>query len=372
MLVKSLKMTPMTLLWLSVFFWSEIVLGVVTGKPNRYIFDLGELKASLSLDVEDRITEIAIPYATIKKRSLRSKVDRRIEPFGIRVPGTPKERLVLSKEIAKPKQSRKLYGYLSDKYYSTPKKKFSDGSKKVDLTPEALNLTRYSKLREKVSRKHHMVSIETGELRNKIKLRNKLLAQLKPFLSSNDLKKVQSKVRKSSRISVDKYLLPTFARKMVRKYIAFQGPNCFHASLAFHGQSLTSSPFVNVKKEVGYHRSMINYDELWRAINSQFYEVDVSQSPLKYGDMLVFFELPKDGSNTPYFRWIRHAATYLFGSYTFSKGSKSADTPYTVKTLDEEWQTWRKYTKNLGLKVFRRASKRVRRVPPTSLTDWLY
>jgi hypothetical protein len=51
--------------------------------------------------------------------------------------------------------------------------------------------------------------------------------------------------------------------------------------------------------------------------------------------------------------WIKHAATYLFDDYTFSKGSNSPDTPYTVKTLDEEWDAWDHRSAHLGLKVFR-------------------
>ncbi len=353
-------------------FCTNTAFGITAKKTGRYVYDLSDLRASLSIDVRDKIKEISIPVETVKRRSLKSKADRRIEPFSLRVPGTAADMLALAKELAKPKSSGKLYEYFSDKYHSTFKKKFRDGSKKIELSPESLKWIRYSKLEKKLARKHHSVSIEADAFTHKPRLGKRLLAQLKPFLTPKQINAVRSRVRNRSSISVDRYLLPTFAKKMVRRYIAFQGPNCFHASLAFHGQTLTSSPFINVKKEEGYHRSMINYDELWRAINQQFYEVDVDQSNLKYGDMIVFFELPKEGGGPTYFRWIRHAATYLFGQYTFSKGSKSADTPYTVKTLEEEWQTWRKYTKNLGVKVFRRSSKRVRRVPPASLTDWLY
>ena len=39
----------------------------------------------------------------------------------------------------------------------------------------------------------------------------------------------------------------------------------------------------------------------------------------------------------PHYTWIKHTATYLYSDYTFSKGSKSANTAYTIKTLDEEW-----------------------------------
>ena len=72
------------------------------------------------------------------------------------------------------------------------------------------------------------------------------------------------------------------------------------------------------------------------------------------------------------FKWIRHASTYLFNSYTFSKGSKSPNSPYIVGTLSDEWQTWKKFTKNLGIKVFRRNQNHVKKRPPKDLVDWIY
>ena len=117
---------------------------------------------------------------------------------------------------------------------------------------------------------------------------------------------------------------------------------------------------------------MINYDELWRAINRHFYEVDLKRSDLKYGDMLVFFSMPLNLNETINFRWIRHTATYLLNEYTFSKGSKSPNTPYTIKTLQEEWNTWKRYTPNLGVRVYRRAQNKVKKTPPVDRVDWIY
>jgi hypothetical protein len=202
------------------------------------------------------------------------------------------------------------------------------------------------------------------------------MRQLSLYLGRAEREELVAKLKRGEAVSVDKLLLPEFARKMVRQYIVYRGPNCFHAALAFHSPSLTSSSLINVKKEAGYHRAMINYDELWRALKSDFYEVNPDKIPLKYGDVLVLFDVPEDVENdldTPVdFRWIRHAATYLFGGYTFSKGSKSPNTPYTVRTVAEEWKTWKKYTSNLGIKVFRRSAKKVKRAPPMDLNDWMY
>ena len=114
---------------------------------------------------------------------------------------------------------------------------------------------------------------------------------------------------------------------------------------------------------------MINYDELWRAVNYNFYEIDPKTTPLKYGDLIMFFDV-EDMNRSPYFKWIRHAATYLFGNYTFSKGSKSPNSAYSVKTLEDEWTTWKRLTKNLQAKVFRRSRKSVNTRPPTDLQGW--
>ena len=84
-------------------------------------------------------------------------------------------------------------------------------------------------------------------------------------------------------------------------------------------RKLTRSKRVKYKEEKGYHSAMINYDELWRAINGYFHEVDVTKAKLKYGDLVVFFNIPKDLPEQTNFRWIRHTATYLFDDYTFSK-----------------------------------------------------
>jgi len=139
---------------------------------------------------------------------------------------------------------------------------------------------------------------------------------------------------------------------------------------------LTSSSQINVKREVGYHRAMINYDELWRELNQDFYEIEPEKHQLKFGDMLVLFDVPtsyaRQPEGPPDFHWIRHTATYLFEGYTFSKGSKSPNTPYGVRTLEEEWNTWKHFSKNLGVKVYRRSLKAINPHPPADQSDWIY
>jgi len=152
----------------------------------------------------------------------------------------------------------------------------------------------------------------------------------------------------------------------------FKGPNCFHAALSFQSPLLASSNLINVRQEPGYHRDMINYDELWRILQLSFYEVDPAKSQLQYGDMIVFFETKGADSPSIDFKKLRHAATYLTGGYVFAKGSKSANSPYLVRTLGEEWETWTKYTDKLGAKVFRRNLKHVSNPLPADPVDWVY
>ena len=198
------------------------------------------------------------------------------------------------------------------------------------------------------------------------------MKQLEPFFSERKRRKIFSKIEKGKDLILHRDLLPKFAKKMVKKYSIYRGPNCFHAALAFHDQRLPKSKKVNIKQEKGYHRAMINYDELWRAINRHFYEVDPGKSELKYGDMLVFFNLPQGNFDGVNFRWIRHTSTYLFDKYTFSKGSKSPNTPYAINTIEQEWHSWANYTKRLGVKVYRRSTEKTMKSTPKDLTDWVF
>ena len=117
---------------------------------------------------------------------------------------------------------------------------------------------------------------------------------------------------------------------------------------------------------------MINYDELWRALQSNFYEINPKETKLKYGDIIVFFDIPSSSKYEVYFRWIKHASTYLFNHYVFSKGSKSADSIYAIKTLEEEWSSWSRRTEKLAIKVFRRGLRHVKTAPPRKLEDWIF
>jgi len=337
--------------------------------PNRFILDPAKLKPSLTLPVTDTIEQVKVPAKVVKTRIIKSDADKRIEDVQIRLPKDPKKIGELAGQLAKAKKSSALFDYFMEQAEKVQAQ--SDGSKRVKINKDAYQWIKSAELAKMYTRPHHNVEILTRELGNNKEVKRELFAQVQNFLDPADKRRVVGKFKNGEPVSLENDLLPEFAKKTVKKFLVFRGPNCFHAALAFHGQTVTRSKFFNVKEEEGYHRSMINYDELWRAINAAFYEVNPERSDLQYGDMLVFFDLPKDHEVTN-FRWIRHAATYLVGPYTFSKGSKSPDTPYTIKTLDEEWTTWRKFSKNLGAKVFRRNNPTVTKIPPLDLTDWLY
>lgn len=328
------------------------------------------LKSSLNLPLSVKEEEIRIPIRKLKIRALKSGKDERIDPVQIYVPKDMLKIKQLAKKISRRGQFDKVETLLLEKL----KKQGPNNKEKVrvDLNIPDLKLMRLSQIAEVMSREHQNVVVKTKELNQDHELRAEFLSQIRLFLDKAQRRKIIRKLKASEDLLLENDLMPSFAEKMVRKFIVYRGPNCFHAALAFHDQAMTKAPTINVKEEPGYHRAMINYDELWRVINRHFYEVDPKKSPLKYGDMIVFFSVPRGPTEPIDFRWIRHTATYLFGNYTFSKGSKSPNTPYSVKTLSQEWKTWQTFSKNLGVKIFRRNSQTIGKIPPLDLTDWIY
>jgi hypothetical protein len=337
----------------------------------KFTKNLNELRPSIDVPVIDSLESVAIPTKILKSRVTKSVKDNRIENLHIKVPANRKDMASFAASIARHNKSAKLFDYFSEKFQASNEKTSVDNMKSIAIDPSAFSLMLPSKVGKALAKGHHRVEIISKALRNDIAKRDELLKQVRDFIPQANRQNVIAKINDGENLLVEKDLLPYFARKMAKQFISYKGPNCFHAALAFQGVDFSKSKFINVKEEDGYHSIMINYDELWRAINASFYEVNPAVSPLKYGDMIVFFDTPQSPEFIN-FRWIRHASTYLFGSYTFSKGSKSPDTPYTIKTLDEEWKTWQNLSQNLGVKVYRRTDKQVPKVPPVDLTDWLY
>jgi len=375
--LRKFRKLPLTAASCALVWFSTSAFSVTLHYDNKkpYLTDVTVFSTKLSLSVSDRVHDIKMPMNKMKTRLLKSPSNDAIEPLQILMRDDVAQFTNNAEKLAKVGSEEQLAEYFSKQWKSSKPYKPGAQSRNVVISREAYELVDKRALADLFARTHHEVIIQTDELRKNRKLRREFFSQLRPFFSKKQRRKLMSKIRTGHPIRVDTELLSEFAAKMIRKYTVYRGPNCFHAALAFHSPKITSSSRINVKEEVGYHRAMINYDELWRAINSHFYEINPEVSSLKYGDMLVFFDLPEGAEDEVAptdFRWIRHAATYLFGGYTFSKGSKSANTPYSVRTLVEEWQTWKKYTKKLGIKVFRRSQKSVKKQPPKDLDDWLY
>ena len=352
-------------------------LGVTQYKKERKPFTLDPkyLRPSLSLQIEDNPLQLILPEIKMKKRIHFAPKDETVEPLTVILTESPEQMHAIAEKIAKPKYKEQLFEYFEKTWPDSEPTKPESKSRYVEINAKAFKYVDRVAFGNFYGRTHHQLTIDSRQFEGRLnKKKRELLKQVRHFMDRDDRRELAKKIHGGERIDVDAYLLPEFARKMVGRYIVYRGPNCFHAALAFHSPKMTSSSRLNVKEEDGYHRAMINYDELWRVLSTKFYEVDPSKTKLKYGDLLVFFDVPEGlEDDTPVdYRWIRHTAAYLFDNYAFSKGSKSPNTPYSVRTLQEEWDTWNRYTENLGIKVFRRSEKRVRKAPPKELSDWIY
>jgi hypothetical protein len=341
-----------------------------------FLFDVTTLTTTMALPVTERIETVRMTEQQMRQRVARAPTDETVEPLTLILNDDDNEIAQTAAKVAKPGREAELARRLKATVHDGKPTRPGAGAKTVVLDIPDLQLIDKDAFADLYSRTHHKLTISTATLHRDPGQRAEFMRQIAPFFKKKERHRLQAKIMKGEDIDVDTELLPEFARKMVGKFIIYRGPNCFHAALAFHGPQMTSSSLINVKEETGYHRAMINYDELWRVLGRNFYEINPDKQPLKYGDMLVFFDVPQDAEgdlDRPVeFRWIRHTATYLFGGYTFSKGSKSPNTPYTVRTLAEEWKTWKRYTTNLGVKVFRRAQVAVSVRPPVDLADWMY
>ncbi len=338
-------------------------------RNSLFIKELSDLKASIDLNYSETIENVDIPKAKIKKRLNLSKKDKRVEPIQLLVKPDKHSIRVLAQSLARDKKEREVEKLLNERLRTASTHDRMENRKVIDLVKPDFRYVSPLKFAQFFSRTHHNVQVDSNTLRNSPALMTELKSQLEHYLTDDEIKNFVTRVKKQPTVSVDENLLPPFARKVVKKYTVFRGPNCFHAAVAFNSPAIPFSQYLNVTIENDYHRAMINYDELWRILQTYFYEVK-SDQPLKYGDVLVFFDI--DDKEPINYRWIKHAAAYLFGPYTFSKGSKSANTPYTVKTLSEEWETWKKYTKNMGVKVYRNTQRDPKNGAPKDLLDWMY
>ncbi|MBC7659598.1 MAG: hypothetical protein H7249_07805 [Chitinophagaceae bacterium] len=353
------------------FLIGSMPLMAVTDYPTAdipFTKDLSEFKASLTPSVQDEMEKITIPIKKIKLRINNPKHDETIETVSINVPRSETGLAQFVEKLASPGKAEELGNVLLTRIKKAgPSNK---DSVKIELMPKDVPFINFKALAKDLAKENHVVTVNTHELTTNGMWDN-LKEQLSYLLSKEQMAKINKKVRNGADLSLDEDLLPPFSKRMAGKFIVYRGPNCFHASLAFYDQQLPKSPEVNIKEEEGYHRSMINYDELWRVINGQFYEVNPKHNALKYGDLLVFFQAPEGASKNVNFKWIRHTSVYLLGPYTYSKGSKSPSTPYSVKTLAEEWNTWKGMVPNLSMKVYRRDANAEVKLPQER-DDWIY
>ena len=355
----------------TVFSFTSTAYSIITANDSRvWVKNYQDLEYSLTLPLNSKSVMIKIPKKKLFYRIRNFQRSQSIEPIFLKFPTDTNYASKLAQSLAKEDHYYNLYKIL--KLSIDDAKSNQNNMVKLPVSPSILKMLNKEKLRQKFQNTHKMILVNAKTLRhNKTKL-DMLTSQLKPFINESERLKLLSKINKQHHIEVDKDLLPKFAKKTVKTYTVFRGPNCFHAALSFHSKFLGQSAFFNVIREKGYHSSMINYDELWRALNSNFYEINTAIEPIKYGDILVFFDLPAIHHTHISFRWIKHTAAYLFNGFTFSKGSKSANSPYTIKSLKSEWDTWSKIAKKLRVKVFRRGLKNVTKRPPQDLTDWIY
>ena len=328
------------------------------------------MRASVSISTIDDIEKVRIPIKKLRKRIIKSEKNIEVEPVNLWVKKDARSISEFASLIGQSGKSLKLHSEIIKRVEN--QKENTNGNVKFTLTKKDLRLIDLRKISDLLAKPHHNVTIEAETVSDSLDLRSQIVQQTKSFLTKKQRRRLRRKLQKNQDIVVGRDLLPPFAKKRLKKYLIHRGPNCFHAALSFQDEKLTRSKRVNIKEEKGYHSSMINYDELWRAINGYFHEVDVRKAKLKYGDLVVFFNIPKDLPEQTNFRWIRHTATYLFDDYTFSKGSKSPNSPYTIKTLSDEWKTWQAYSSNLGVKIYRRNKATLQKNMPTDTTDWIY
>ncbi len=329
-----------------------------------YSRNIEKFKLSLNLPIVDHEVELTLPEDQIAVR-LRSSDSSIVEPLQILVPKN-------SKQLAKVLSDLCLRNcvQLTKKLQISIKKDLStEKIISISLTPELFSYLNKQKYLEQTRKKHHRLVVQADDLN--VPQKSELLRQAQLFLTPQETGSLRIQLAKNSTLDVDRYLLPRFAANVISHFTKYKGPNCFQAALAFQNINLAKSESVNVREEKGYHPAMINYDELWRILEGNFREINPKKTALEFGDMVVIMDVTKDQQTRPVdFKNIRHAATYLFNGYVFSKGSKSASSPYLIKPLADEFKLWKSFTPNIAVKVYRNNFTK-QAVATKFLDDWL-
>ena len=355
------KRGPAALLLLSLVCLPSTSFGVgqkVSG--GAWTYHLEQLQPSLKLAVIAEKNDLLLPLAAIRQRAAAYGSDARVEPITITIKGADPAAIYREAETfaASEHVVEALAAYLKEQphgVYPLPRKlrQKSPHLKRVIIGPGGLPLINMRRLQVKFASPSHRLAVETHKLGSHAK--QMLLHQVASFLSAGQQRRLRERLHDPAAME-ESYFLPKFPRRMLRRHVTFRGPNCFHAAMAFQDQALLTMSRTNLRREPNHHHLMINHDELWHILNWYFYEVDPAKSPLKYGDVIVFLDVPAAHSQhkPAEHPWIIHASAYLFNEFVFSKGSKSPNTAYTIKTLAEEWQTWSRHAERLAVKVYRK------------------
>lgn len=327
---------------------------------GAWTYHLEQLQPSLNLPVIAEQDELWLPVEAIRQRVAEYGRDARVEPITITIKGNDPAAIYRAAETfaASEHVVDALAIYLKEQphgvYPLTRKlRQKSPHLKRVIVGSDGLALINMRRLQVKFSSPSHRLTVATHQLATHQK--EVLLRQVEPFLATDQLRRLRARLQDAAAME-ERYFLPQFPRKMLRRHVTFRGPNCFHAAMAFQDQALLTMSRTNLRREPDHHHLMINHDELWHILNWYFYEVDPAKSPLKYGDVIVFLDVPSAHRmhKPAQYPWIIHASAYLFNEFVFSKGSKSPNTAYTIKSLAQEWQTWSRHAERLAVKVYRK------------------
>ena len=331
---------------------------------GAWTYELDELQSSLNIPVSSESSQLVVPVGSIRHRARYFSTDPRIEPITLtlKAPYADSAQKVAKEFAISPHMVDALAVYLKEQPHglyplSRKIRKTNPQLKRVIIGTDSLALININRLQSKLGSPSHRLTIRAHELADSEKVQ--FYHQVKPFLSHAQLTQLKARLtgehHRGEKLS-EKYFLPEFPRKMLRRHVHYRGPNCFHAAMAFQDQALITMSRTNLRREPNHHRLMINHDELWHILNWYFYEIDPARSSLKYGDVIVFLDVPAGHNlNKPAkYSWIIHAGAYLFNEFVFSKGSKSPNTAYTIKTLAEEWNVWSRHAERLVVKVFRK------------------
>ena len=217
---------------------------------DQYIKNVDDFRPSVVLPVNEKTENIFISEKKLRKRISLSKKKDSIEPLTMTI--RPKTSIFrkIAKRIAKKKNVEKVVELFQSKIISS-KVYHRDNSKRVFQFEKQdfkwIDFKMYGKF---FGQSHRNLKILPD--RNEFTQLNlkRLARQLDPYLEKWERKKIQTKFKGFNSISVDNFLLPTFARKMVKKYTIYRGPNCFHSALAFNNINIPRSSSINVKDEL--------------------------------------------------------------------------------------------------------------------------